>query len=243
MESVDPSILVSEPAAGVLELRFNKSRTGNALSTELLEHLVARLESSAEDERIRVVITTGGPVLFSVGAEISEICSPVFDEDAALFRCQLYRHLAKYPKPFIAAVCGPALGGGFEIALAADIIVAGSSARFGLPETALGIIPAGGGTQRLIRTAGKSLAMQMTLAGKELTAQEAKQAGIVSEVVDDCECLPRARAIAEAIAKRPPNAVSYAKKSVLESFEQPLDHGLLLEQEYYARLRGIRIIK
>jgi enoyl-CoA hydratase len=233
-------VIASESLPGVLELRFNKSRSGNALTTELLEHLVDQLETSGGREDVRSVILTGGPILFSIGADVAEVLSPSLTQSTVEHRCRLYRKLSACEKPLIAAVCGPALGGGFEVALAADIIVAGESARFGLPETALGIIPAGGGTQRLVRVAGKSLAMQMTLAGKELSAHEARDAGIVSEVVPDQECLPRARAIAAAIAQRPTDAVRCARHSILAALEHSLERGLMLEQQCYLELRDIK---
>jgi enoyl-CoA hydratase len=242
MENAHTLILESEPAPGVLELRFNASRTGNAFSPNFTEQFIARLDSSAEVERFRAIIITGGPILFSVGADVSNLLPTNAGLEMYHRRFELYCRLAKCPKPLIAAVCGPALGGGFEIALAADMIIAGASARFGLPETNLGIMPAGGGTQRLVRAAGKALAMQMILAGRELSASEAKDAGVVSEVVPDPECLPRARAIAEAIAKRPPDAIRSAKQAVLASFEHPLERGLSLEQEHYVTLRGMKKI-
>lgn len=233
-------LLVLEPAPGVLELKLSRPAQANSLTTRLLRTLVERLEAVAGDDSLGAVVLTGGPVLFSVGADVKEITAPEFEDSSLTFRSHAYRRVAEFPKPLIAAVCGPALGGGFELVLATDVVVAGRSARFGLSETGLGLIPGGGGTQRLMRSVGKALAMQMLLAGRVLGAEEAREAGIVSEVVEDAECLPRARALAQAIAARPREAVRLAKQAALQAFETPLREGLAIEHRHMVLARRSR---
>ncbi len=235
MTTVD--LVTTNQNPGVLELRLNRPRSANALNTALLQQLAEALETAAQESSVRAVVITGGSVLFSIGADLKEFSAALATDDGALDnRSHLYECIARCPKPVIAAVCGPAIGGGCELALAADIVVAGKSARFAFPETDLGIIPGGGGTQRLIRVVGKSLAMHMILAGRELSADEARASGLLSEVVEDSECLPQARAIAQAIAARPPQAVLLAKESVLQAFETNLQDGLAIEHRHFIRL-------
>jgi enoyl-CoA hydratase len=223
-------LAVSRPAPGVLELRLHRPRAANALSTMLLASLADTLEASAADDAVRAVVLTGGATLFSVGADPAAIVSPPAGEEHLAERTACHARIARFPKPLVAAVCGPAIGGGCELVLAADLVIAGESARFALPETALGLIPGAGGTQRLVRTVGKPLAMQMILAGTALTATDALRSGLVGEVVADEACLPRARALAHAIASRPARAVRLAKKTVLEAWELPLAEGLARER-------------
>jgi enoyl-CoA hydratase/carnithine racemase len=222
----------------ILVLRLNDLKKLNALSTDLLEELNECLEGAIKDELVRSIIITGSPYLFSIGADKTELFSEQIDINTIKHRNQLYRKIALIDLPVIAAVCGPAVGGGFELALSCDIIIAGKSAKFSLPETALGIIPAAGGTQRLIRTTGKSLTMQMILAGKELNATEAKEVGIISDVCDDKNCLSNAIELAKIIVNRPKEAVQFAKKSILSSYELILEEGLNLEHDFLLRLRN-----
>jgi len=230
------NLAVSRPFSGVVELRLDRSHRANSLSTPLLEALAQALNDAQIDDDVRAVILTGGSTLFSVGADRADLPSSPASEKTAFLRADCYARSAAFPKPLVAAVCGPALGGGCELVLVADIVVAGTSARFALPETGLGLIPGAGGTQRLARTIGRPLAMQMILAGTELTAAEALRAGLVGEVVPDENCLPRARELAQAIASRPPRAVQAAKAAVLQSFELPLSAGLALERRLFLDL-------
>jgi enoyl-CoA hydratase len=229
-------LVVSRPAPGVVELRLDRPHRANALSNTLLTALAQALNNARIDDDVRAVVLTGGSTLFSVGADRADLLSPPAPEKTAFLRADCYARIAAFPKPLVAAVCGPALGGGCELVLVADIVVAGTSARFALPETGLGLIPGAGGTQRLARTIGRPLAMQMILAGTELTAAEALRAGLVGDVVSDEDCLPRARELAQAIASRPPQAVQAAKAAVLQSFELPLSAGLALERRLFLDL-------
>jgi enoyl-CoA hydratase len=229
-------LVVSRPAPGVVELRLDRPHRANALSTPLLEALAQALNDARIDDDVRAVVLTGGSTLFSVGADRADLHTPPPSETTSAPRAECYARIATFPKPLVAAVCGLAFGGGCELVLVADIVVAGTSARFALPETGLGLIPGAGGTQRLARTIGRPLAMQMILAGAELTAAEALRAGLVGDVVSDEDCLPRARELAQTIATRPPRAVQAAKAAVLQSFELPLSAGLALERRLFLDL-------
>jgi enoyl-CoA hydratase len=227
-------IVVSEPHDGVLELRLNQTKTGNALTPRLRQGLLLEIEAAEKRSDIRAIVLTGGAVLFCVGASLRDLQHRSHRPRG--LGLGFYQRLSECSKPLISAVCGPALGGGFEIALLSDIVIAGRSARFGLPETSIGIIPGGGGTQRLVRAVGKSVAMQIILAGRELSAEEAVVSGVASEWVEDGECLPRARAIAAAIASRSVDAIEAARLCVLDAFESSLSEGLVAERERHLGL-------
>jgi enoyl-CoA hydratase len=153
-------------------------------------------------------------------------------------RPALFARIARFPKPLVAAVCGYALGGGCELAMLADIVLAADSARFGQPEINLGIMPGAGGTQRLTRAVGKSQAMRMVLCGELLDAQQALQYGLVAEVLTVERCLERAHELARRIASKAPLAARLAKEAVLQAFETPLSAGLLLERRNFVLLAG-----
>jgi len=231
-------LVISRPGPGVLELRLDRPGAANALTTTLLCHLADTLGAAAGDPDVRAAILTGGATLFSIGADRGDVLAddPSSSPEGTDLRGAAYARIARFPKPLIAAVCGPAVGGGCELALAADIVVAGESARFSLPETGLGLMPGAGGTQRLVRVVGKSLAMEMILAGTELTAAAACRAGLASVVVADEACLSRARDLAGAIAARPAGAVQQAKEAVLQAFEMPLAAGLARERDRFLEL-------
>jgi enoyl-CoA hydratase len=235
-------LVISRPVPGVLELRLDRPGAANALTTSLLCHLADTLDAAAADPDVRAAILTGGGTLFSIGADRGDLvaAAPPPTPDVPDRRGAAYARLARFPKPLIAAVCGPAVGGGCELALAADIVVAGESARFSLPETGLGLMPGAGGTQRLVRVVGKSLAMEMILAGTELSAAAACRAGLASLVVADDACLSRARDLAAAIAARPAGAVQQAKEAVLRAFEMPLAAGLAWERDRFLKLAHAR---
>jgi enoyl-CoA hydratase len=223
-----------------MELRLDRPHRANALSTPLLSALAEALKQADFDDTVRAVVLTGGSTLFSVGADLADLAalppetlSPETNSDP---RAECYARIAAFPKPLVAAVCGPALGGGCELMLVADIVIAGTSARFALPETAIGLIPGAGGTQRLVRMIGRPLAMQMIMAGTELTAADALCVGLVGEVVRDEVCLERARELAQTIAARPPRAIQAAKAAVLHAFELPLAAGLALERRLFLDL-------
>ncbi len=166
----------------VLLLTLNRPAARNALNNALLMQLVNELEAAATDTSISVCVITGNARFFAAGADLNEMAEKDLAATLNDTRPQLWARLQAFNKPLIAAVNGYALGAGCELALLCDVVVAGENARFGLPEITLGIIPGAGGTQRLIRSVGKSLASKMVLSGESITAQQAQQAGLVSDV-------------------------------------------------------------
>jgi enoyl-CoA hydratase len=232
----DEVLLVTASADGVLLLRINRLEAHNALSSRVFAALRQALRSAADDPAIRVVILTGRGKHFAAGSDIRELAAhtPVsiqLDE-----RENIWREIAAFPKPIIGAVAGYCFGGGCELAMHCDILIASDSARFAQPEINLGLMPGAGGTQRLPRAVGKSLAMQMALTGEPIDAQRALLAGLVSEVVDEENLLRRAEQIAITVASKGPLAVRYVKQALLSAFDQGLRDGLLLERRYFTLL-------
>jgi enoyl-CoA hydratase len=231
-------LLVHGPVDDVLEITLNRPQARNALSTPLLKALLTQLDQAENDDAVRCVVLSGGERVFAAGADLAEMASKDMQMVLVEERPRLFAAIARFPKPIVAAVCGYALGGGCELAMHADIVIAGESARFGQPEINLGIIPGAGGTQRLTRTVGKSLAMKLALSGEFITAHEALTSGLVAEVTADDACLPRARELAGKIAGKAPLAVRLAKEAVLQSFETQLTAGLAVERRNFVILAG-----
>jgi enoyl-CoA hydratase len=231
-------LVVRATGGGVLEILLHRPEVRNAISTPLLRELVSVLGDAESDAAVGAVVITGGESVFAAGADLSEMAARDMQGILLEERPRLYQAIARFPKPLLAAVCGYALGAGCELAMHADIIIAGQSAQFGQPEIRLGIMPGAGGTQRLTRAVGKSLAMKMVLAGELVGADEARAAGLVAEVVSDAECLPRAHALAEKIAGMAPLAVRLAKDAVLQVFDTGLQAGLALERRNFTVLAG-----
>lgn len=224
------------PDVGIAVVTLNRPDVRNALNTAILEKMATALAHFAIDDAIRAVVITGGNEVFAAGADVKEMAKldPVgIHLDA---RPGFWRAIAEFPKPLIAAVNGYALGGGCELALHADIIIAGEDAQFGLPEINLGIIPGAGGTQRLTRAVGKSLAMKMILSGEFIDAETALNAGLVAEVTAGEEALSRAIKLSIKIARKSPLALEMAKQSVLKAFETPLRDGLDFERRSFTIL-------
>ncbi|MFC9556619.1 enoyl-CoA hydratase/isomerase family protein [Rhodococcus sp. NPDC056960] len=214
-------------AVAILELCRPAAK--NSLNEELLTALNTELAHLRGDDTVRAVVLTGTEGVFCAGADITAFdalrAQPLLGARPALGGT-LWADLGTYPKPVLAAVEGLALGGGCELALACDIVIAGESARFGVPEVKLGVIPGGGGTQRLIRAVGKSTALAMLLTGDVVSAQRASVAGMVADVVPDGEALAHAVAMAGRIANNSPLAVALAKDAALRVFETTLSQGL-----------------
>lgn len=202
----------------------------NALNRAMLDQLVEALRRFEETPTIRAIVLSGHPKAFAAGADIGALA----DADAiTLFTSgfsESWDAVAAIKTPLIAAVSGYALGGGLELALLCDIIVADHSAIFGLPEAGIGTIPGAGGTQRLIRTVGKSIAMEMLLSGRQINGEEALRIGLISSLVDIGAVETHARTIADRIARAAPLAVGLAKSAALESFEMPLSAGIRYER-------------
>lgn len=217
----------------VVVLSINRPTAMNSLNNELQAAIAADLAAAAADDGVRAVVITGEGGVFCAGADIS-----AFDEirSRPLVGAPLpdmWSLLARYPKPVIAAVEKFALGGGCELALACDIVIAGQSAQFGVPETKIGAIPGAGGTQRLIRSLGKSKAMSMLLTGDSVSASQAEVSGLVAEVVEDGKAAAAAIAMAQRIAQNSPIAVTLAKDAAMASFETTLAQGLEHEKRNF----------
>jgi enoyl-CoA hydratase/carnithine racemase len=222
-------VLLERPSDGVAVLRLHRPDARNALSMDvrrLLARLVTELGADAET---RCIVLAGSPKVFAAGADIKDMAqiSPI--DMMARRTFNLWNALAVCPKPMIAAVTGYALGGGSELAMLCDIIIAGESAKFGQPEVKIGIIPGGGATQRLTRAVGKYKAMKILLTGEMYSAKEAFDMGLASEVVPDAEVESRALAMAKLIAELPPLAVQQIKEVVLAGMDTSLEAGIRME--------------
>jgi len=224
-----PVVLVERPTEGVGLIRINRPEARNALNIEVRRLVASHLTEMGEDEAIRCVVLTGNEKAFAAGADIKEMAGASTVDMVRRNLPKLWRTTAACPKPVIAAVSGFALGGGCELAMTCDIIIAGESAKFGQPEVKIGIIPGGGGTQRLTRVVGKYKAMKIILTGDLFSAQEACSMGLVSEVVPDAQVETRALEMAAQIAALPPLAIQLAKEAVLRGLDGALDTGLALE--------------
>jgi enoyl-CoA hydratase/carnithine racemase len=220
----------------VAVVTVNRPEVLNALSSELLEELLAAFRGLADDDDCGVAVLTGsGERAFIAGADIAELATktPLMARTYSEHGQDLSHLLETMRKPTIAAVNGYALGGGCEMALACDLRFASTTARFGQPEINLGIIPGAGGTQRWPRTAGKYVAMEVMLTGAPLTAQRAYELGIVNKVVPAEATILVATRLAREIAAKPPLAVRMAKEAVLKAFEAPLSEGLASERKSF----------
>ena len=219
-------------------LTLNRPSKRNALSAELLNELSQAVARLASDDDLRALILTGTGDAFCAGTDISELSD--LTEPEAVEVCsrgqQLCDQIESFPVPVIAAVNGIAAGGGCELALACHLRVASSEARFGLPETRLGLIPAYGATQRLSRDIAVARALEMMLAGDELDAADALQLGLLNRVVKPDELMIEARALANRIAILAPLAIRACLKAVTEGLKLPFEEGLALERQLFASL-------
>ena len=229
--------VVAEVEDHVGIIRLNRPEALNALNQQLLRELGAALAEMDAAPRVRAIIITGSEKAFAAGADVKEMApkgfAEMFVEDyftaesEAIVRCR---------KPVIAAVAGYCLGGGCELAMMCDFIIAADTAKFGQPEINLGVIPGLGGTQRLTRLVGKAKAMEMVLTGRFMDAAEAERAGLVSRVVPAKDLLRDARETAGKIADKSPIAVRAAKEAVNRSYETTLREGLLFERRLFDAL-------
>ncbi len=222
----------SEGQVGVVQL--NRPETLNAVSFEMLGRLGTALEGFDADDGIHVIVAHGCDRAFAAGADITDMADsqtvPWYKTDPLA----AWERIARIRKPIVAAVTGYALGGGCELAMMCDVVIAGESAKFGQPEVKIGLIPGAGGTQRLIRAVGKAIAMDMILTGRMLSAGEALQAGMVSRVVPDERCLGEAMDLARELAeKRSAFALRVAKEAVLKAHESFLSQGLRDERNLF----------
>ncbi len=203
-------------------VRLNRPEARNALSPEVMEELASLLEGFELDPEIRCVVIAGGDEHFAAGADIKAMSERQFQDVLSAPSRHFWPRLAALRTPLVAAVSGYALGGGCELALACDMIVAAPGAEFGQPEILLGLIPGGGGTQRLTATIGKQRAMELVLTGRRIKADEALAIGLVNAIDEDW--LGRAVELAQVVARRPPIAVGLAKEAVLKAEHLDMAH-------------------
>lgn len=223
-----------EGRVGIVQL--NRPEARNALNRQLMEELLAALQHFEEDAGIGCMVVTGSAKVFAAGADIKQMAQATVVEMLGNPFIGYWDALKRLTKPVVAAVSGWCLGGGCELAMACDTIVAAESAQFGQPEINLGIIPGAGGTQRLTRAVGKAIAMDMVLSGRRLTADEALRFGLVSRVAPEEGYLEAAIELAAAIAAKSPIALRMAKEAVNQAFESSLAEGVYVERRLFNML-------
>jgi enoyl-CoA hydratase len=234
---MNPETLILETSDGVTLIRLNRPEALNALNSQLLGELVAVLDAAEADDAVRCLVITGSERAFAAGADIKEMSDKTYAE---MFRQDFFgtaaRRIEQFRKPIIAAVSGFALGGGCELAMLCDFIIAAETAKFGQPEINLGVAPGIGGTQRLTRFVGKSKAMEMILTGRMMDAAEAERSGLVSRVVAADKLVEEALAAARKIAGQSPLAVMMNKELVEAAYETTLATGVSLERRMFHSL-------
>lgn len=233
-----PLLLVARGDDGVLRLTLNNPEKRNALATPLLALIADALDAAREDEGVRCAVITGNEKVFAAGADINELATKDVAGALADPRPGIWGRIRAFPKPLIAAIEGWCLGAGNELLMCCDLAVAGEGAKFGQPESSLGIIPGAGGTATLPRVVGRMAAMQMVLLGQPIDAATAQHLGLIIEVVADGAALARADEMALAIAGRAPVAIRQAKALVNASFELPHSAHLMAERQAFSALFG-----
>jgi enoyl-CoA hydratase len=233
----EDELVLTERDGAIAVVSLNRPKQLNALSGPLMDQLVATLEKLDGDDEIRCIVLAGNERAFAAGADIGELAEGTPISMYASRRIDRWDAVHALRTPIVAAVSGYCLGGGCELAMLCDLIVASETARFGQPEINVGVFPGAGGTQRLPRAVGKAVAMDMILTGRMITADEAKALGLVARVVMKEAWLEEAKRAAREIAAKSPIAVRLAKEAVDASFESPLSAGLELERRafYLAR--------
>lgn len=215
---------------------LNRPEVLNALSVELMDQLIAALEGFDNDPNIRVIVLTGSERVFAAGADIADMAEASVVQMSERNNLARWKRIAAVRKPIIAAVSGFALGGGCELAMHCDMIVASESAKFGQPEINIGVMPGAGGTQRLTRAIGKFRAMELILTGRFLSARDAYDAGLVTRVVPKERFLAEALRLAHELATKPPLALKLAKEAILAADEMSLTQGLEFERRLFYSL-------
>lgn len=214
-------------------VRLNRPKELNALNLQLMLELKQAFAELDENEDVRCIVITGNEQAFAAGADIKQMESKNAIDLLKIDQFETWDQIRKTKKPVIAAVSGFALGGGCELAMTCDMIIASESAKFGQPEIKIGIMPGAGGTQRLTKAIGKALAMEMVLTGKFIGAEEAKNIGLINRVVPDEVYLDEAIKLAQEVAQMSPIATRLAKESVLKAFESGLQEGLYFERKNF----------
>jgi enoyl-CoA hydratase len=225
--------VIVEKDGAIVVVTLNRPQALNALSYGLVKDLSLAMQELDQDPEIRVIVVTGGEKVFAAGADIKEMANRGPFDERIRERLAYRDQINKIAKPVIAAVSGFALGGGCELAMSCDIIIASETARFGQPEVNLGIIPGSGGTQRLAHVLGKHRAMELVLTGEMLTANDAERLGLVNRVVPVELLLEEAKNLAKKIAAKPALAIKEAKEAVLKAANMALDEGLEFERKVF----------
>jgi enoyl-CoA hydratase/carnithine racemase len=231
--AVAQELIVAERREAVGCARLNRPEARNALSPELMAELADLVEAWDADPDVRCIVIAGSDEVFAAGADVKAMRERSFQEALVTPTARFWTRIAACRTPLIAAVSGYALGGGCELALICDMVVASDTAEFGQPEILLGIIPGAGGTQRLAHVIGKQRAMELVLTGRRIGADEAHRIGIVNEVAPRGGWLERALELAELVSRRPPIAVQLGKQAVLAAEEMALAAGLAHERRLY----------
>ncbi len=226
-------IVVERPVERVGLIRLNRPQALNALRGQLMEELIRALQSFDREVAIGAIVITGNDKAFSAGADITEMANATLTDMLNRGMIERWRQLRNIRKPLIAAVSGHCLGGGCELAMACDMIVASETAKFGQPEINIGVIPGAGGTQRLTKAVGKSLAMEIVLNDRRLTAEEALRYGLVSRMAPLDQYLTDAISLAAQIAARAPLGVQMGKEAINKSFEMSLADGMSYEEKLF----------
>lgn len=226
-------LLITKDSAGYAIVQFNRPEVLNALNMKMMEELVDALEMLDSDAEVRCIILTGNEKAFAAGADIKEMAEASSVDMLKRDQFARWDKIRKIKKPIIAAVSGFALGGGCELMMTCDIVIASETTRIGQPEINIGVMPGAGGTQRLTRAVGKVKAMEMVLTGAAVSAQEALQWGLVNKVVPAEYYLQEAKNLAKEIASKPPLAVRLAKEAVLKAFDTTIESGLEFERKNF----------
>ena len=229
--------VIVETHGAVGLIRLNRPQALNALSAALIEDLNAGLEGFESDPAIGAIVLTGSDKAFAAGADIKEMAEKTYIEAYSEdFITRGWERVAQCRKPVVAAVAGFALGGGCEVAMMCDIVIAAETARFGQPEVNLGTMPGAGGTQRLPRFIGKAKAMDLCLTGRMMDAAEAERAGLVSRIVAPDQLMPEAIAVAERIGQMSRPVAMMVKEAINRAFESPLAEGVIFERRIFHAL-------
>ena len=229
----DHETIIVTSADGVGVITLNRPKALNALNTTLMNEVVSAAEQFDADPEIGAIVITGSERAFAAGADIKEMADKTFSEVVSESFFGAWDNLSRLRTPTIAAVTGYALGGGCELAMLCDILIAGDNAVFGQPEITLGVIPGIGGSQRLTRAVGKAKAMDLILTGRQMKVDEAERAGLVSRVVPTAECLATAKEVAATIAGTSSIAAGLAKDAVNRAFETTLTEGVRAERRLF----------
>ncbi|WP_312048856.1 enoyl-CoA hydratase [Acinetobacter courvalinii] len=232
----DKFVVVDYSIQKIALVKINRPDVKNALNTEVRKQLAQIFTELSFNDDIHAIVLTGGDEVFAAGADLKEMATATSTEMLLRHTERYWNAIAQCPKPVIAAVNGYALGGGCELAMHTDIIIAGKSATFGQPEIKVGLMPGAGGTQRLFRAVGKFHAMRMIMTGAMVKAEEAYSIGLVSQVTEDDQTIATAIQMAQSLAKMPPIALQQIKEVALMSEDVPLNAGLALERKSFQLL-------